>query len=312
MSAVQTLSSILGLSLASGVNLYAAVLVVGLGVRYGWISGLPAELHALAHPIVLIVAGVMYGLEFFADKIPFVSVAWDAIHTVIRPLGGAALALASASDMNPTMQVIAALAGGSLALGTHSTKMGYRLLGHATPEPVSNSIFSLAEDFGVVGLVLLVYKHPYIALGVVAGLLVAMALIAPVLFRTIVFLLSGLGGRFKSLFGASAPVTQLPAWLQRELLREGRTNWTAQRCFARSFPGVSRLKRGYVAVSGARMVFAAKGYTGARIVPIQELQTSRGLMFDILTVKAGEKQGTLYFTKEFSQQLPVVSRATSG
>ena len=121
MNSIQTLSSILGLSLASGVNLYAAVLVVGLGERYGWIGGLPGELHLLANPIILIVAGVMYILEFFADKIPFVSVAWDTIHTVIRPLGGAALALASAANMSPLAQAVAFLAGGSIALGSHST-----------------------------------------------------------------------------------------------------------------------------------------------------------------------------------------------
>ena len=298
MSAIQTLSSILGLSLASGVNLYAAVLVVGLGVRYGWIGGLPAELQALANPIILIIAGVMYLLEFFADKIPFVSVLWDTIHTVIRPLGGAALGLASASNMSPTMQALAFLAGGSIALGTHSTKMGYRLLGHASPEPVSSSVFSLAEDFGVVGLVLLVYKHPLVALGVVVALLIAMGLITPLLFRTIALLFAGLAGRFKSLFGASASVTQPPGWLARELMQDTGAEWRAQRCFARSFPGVSRMKAGYLAQSGGRMVFATKGYLGPQIMPISEVERSRGLIFDILTVRTGEDQGTIYFTKD--------------
>lgn len=311
MSAIQTLSSILGLSVASGVNLYAAVLMVGLGLRFGWISGLPAELHALTNPIVLIIAGVMYFLEFFADKIPFVSVVWDTIHTVIRPLGGAALALASASNMNPTMQVIAFLAGGSIALGTHSTKMGYRLLAHATPEPVSNSIFSLAEDFGVVGLVLLVYKHPWIALGIVIAALIAMALVAPLLFRTIGFLFSGLAGRLKSLFGGAVAATVLPVWLERELVRDGERHWDAYRCFARCFPGVSKFKPGYLAMSGSRMVFATKGYMGPRIMPIDDVQTSRGLMFDIVTVRSGRNRGTIYFTKDSSQQIPAVSGAAS-
>ena len=310
MPAIQTLSSILGLSLASGINLYAAVLVVGLGVRYGWIGGLPAELHVLANPVILIIAGVMYLLEFFADKIPFVSVLWDTIHTVIRPLGGAALALASASNMNPTAQVIAFLAGGSIALGTHSTKMGYRLLGHASPEPVSNSIFSLAEDFGVVGLVLLVYKHPLIAVGVAVALLIAMGLIAPLLFRTITFLFSGLVGRFKSLFGGTDAACQLPPWLERELARDGGANWRVHRCFARSFPGVSKMKRGYLAMSGGRVMFAAKGYLGPKIMPVSNVETRRGLIFDILTVRAGDRPATIYFTKDCSHQIPVVSGAS--
>lgn len=200
MNSIQTLSSILGLSLASGVNLYAAVLVVGLGERYGWIHGLPGELHLLQNPIILIVAGVMYFLEFFADKIPFVSVAWDTIHTAIRPLGGAALALASASNMSPLAQAVAFLAGGSIALGSHSTKLGYRLITHASPEPVSNSVFSLAEDFGVVGLVLLVYKHPLAAIIVVLVLLVLMAVMARFMVRAIKFVFQRITGRLNNLF----------------------------------------------------------------------------------------------------------------
>ena len=185
MNSIQTLSSILGLSLTSGVNLYASGLMVGLGLRYGWINGLPGELHVLTNPIILTLAGVMYFLEFFADKIPFVSVAWDAIHTMIRPLGGAALALASASDMSAAAQVVAFLAGGSIALASHSTKLGYRLVTHASPEPVSNFVFSVAEDFGVVGLVLLVYKHPLVSIGVVIALLILMALMMRYAFRGI-------------------------------------------------------------------------------------------------------------------------------
>ena len=185
MNSIQTLSSILGLSLTSGVNLYASVLMVGLGLRYGWIGGLPGELHVLANPIILTIAGVMYFLEFFADKIPFVSVAWDTIHTMIRPLGGAALALASAADMSAAAQVVAFLAGGSIALASHSTKLGYRLITHASPEPVSNSVFSIAEDFGVVGLVLLVYKHPLIAIVVVIVLLILMALLTRYAIRAV-------------------------------------------------------------------------------------------------------------------------------
>lgn len=130
-SMAQVQSSVLGLAVAAGLNLYAAVLMVGFGLRFGWISGLPGDLNVLANPIVLSVAGVLYALEFFADKVPFVSVAWDSVHTFIRPLGGAALALASTAKLSPEVQALAMLAAGSVALGTHSTKMSYRLLAHA-------------------------------------------------------------------------------------------------------------------------------------------------------------------------------------
>ena len=83
-ASLTSLSGLLGLSFASGVNLYAAILVVGLGLRYEWLTGLPKELTPLAHPAVLIAAALLYTVEFFADKIPFVSAAWDTLHTFIR------------------------------------------------------------------------------------------------------------------------------------------------------------------------------------------------------------------------------------
>ena len=298
---LRTLSSILGLSFASGVNLYAAVLVVGLGIRYHWISGLPGDLEILANPIVLAVAGVMYFLEFFADKIPYVSIAWDSLHTFIRPLGGAALALASAANMQPFEQVLAFLAGGSIALGAHSTKLSYRLLAHASPEPVSDSVFSVLEDFGVVGLVLLVYKHPAIALVVVIVLLIGMALLLPILLRICTLVFRGLRGRFTSLFTARQPLTA-PDWLSREV-----ASATAYPCFARSVPGIARLKQGYLVQANGRMLFAAKGVLGTKFVSLdgspESFDVHRGLIFDIVTVRTGNRAAMLYFTKDCSRQL---------
>lgn len=298
MSTIQTLSSILGLSFASGVNLYAAVLVVGLGTRYGWIHGLPGDLSVLANPIVLGLAGLMYFLEFFADKIPFVSVIWDSVHTFIRPIGGAALALASAAHLSPTMQAVAMLAGGSIALGTHSSKLGYRLLAHASPEPVSNSIFSLAEDFGVVGLVLLVYQHPAVAIGIVVAMLIGIALIAPLLIRAMRLLFHGFAARFRSLFSGRAPAVDTPAWLESELRSQAAGPWRVRRCFARSVPGISRMKDGYLAMDGGKTVFAAKGLIGAKIVPIEHVETLRGLVFDLVIAQSGGRRATMYLTKD--------------
>ena len=185
MGSLQTLSGILGLSFVSGVNLYATILTVGLGLRYGWIHGLPDELNILAHPIVLIVAGVFYAAEFIADKVPFFTPIWDAVHTVIRPLGAAALALGAASDMSPMMKIVATLVGGSVALGTHSTKMGVRLMAHAVPEPVTHSVISIAEDVGVVSLAALAMTHPMIALPIVVVLLIVVVFLLRMVFRAL-------------------------------------------------------------------------------------------------------------------------------
>src|SRR4051812_49110641 len=167
MNAIETLTRILGLSLVSGVNLYATVLVVGLSIRQGWVSGLPPELGILAHPAVLVVAGILYLLEFCADKIPFVNTTWDLLHTFVRPLGGALLALANSTDLDPVLRILAFMVGGSVALGMHSTKAGFRILAHQYPHPVVHSAVSVLEDVGVVGLLILAYAHPLIALCVI-------------------------------------------------------------------------------------------------------------------------------------------------
>jgi hypothetical protein len=291
MNSLGTLSSILGLAFASGINLYAAVLVTGLGIRFGWITGIPGDLNVLANPIILGIAGLMYLLEFFADKIPYVSVVWDSIHTVIRPLGGAALALASAAHLSPEAQVLATLAGGSIALGTHSTKMGYRLIAHASPEPVSDSIFSLAEDFGVVGLVLLTYQHPAIAIGVVVALLAAMAILLPMIVRILRFVSHGVIARIASWF-SSRQKEAPPEWLAREL----NGPCEVYRCFARSIPKSPRMQPGYLVFVDGRQLFASRGWIRTRVAPVDfsNLTVSPGVLFDVIS--AG--RCSIYMTKD--------------
>ncbi len=177
MGTVATLSGILGLAVAAGVNLYLAVLTIGLSLRFGWLSGVPESLGILAHPVVLTAAGVLYVADFIADKIPFVTPVWDTVHTVIRPAGAAFLAMGAAAKLDPMMQALAVLAAGSIAFGTHSTKMGVRLTAHAVPEPVTHSVISIAEDVGVVALLALAYTHPWIAIPVIAGVLIAVGVI---------------------------------------------------------------------------------------------------------------------------------------
>ena len=267
MNSIQMLSSVLGLAFASGVNLYASVLVVGLGIRFGWLTGLPGDLNTLASPLVLIPASVMYFLEFFADKIPYVSVAWDSIHTFIRPLGGAALALASTAKLSPEVQALAMLAGGTVALGSHSTKMGYRMIAHASPEPVSDSVFSVAEDVGVVGLVLLTYQHPQIAAAVTAILILGIALVLPLILRLLNFAFHGVRGRLASFF--------LPGTLD---LTEASL---ALPCFARRIPGVSGMRAGTLTLEPSGAHFAYRGWR-SRVIPLEAsgVLVKRGLLFD--------------------------------
>jgi len=244
---MERLAGFLGLSLVSGVNLYLAVLVAGLGHRLGWFPGLPPELAVLGHPLLLTLAGLLFLLEFLADKVPFVTPVWDFIHTFIRPLGGALLAAGAVGQAPPLVQASAALLGGSIALGTHGTKMGARLLLHAAPEPAAHGALSLAEDLGVVALVVLAYRHPYLAVPVLVVLLVGLGWLLPQVLRGLRFMLSAIKGRVTALFGA-ARRTRIPFGVEAALVdRDPAGSDRVVLAFALRARGAARLKRGVLA-----------------------------------------------------------------
>src|ERR671913_730021 len=125
IEALTGLGRTLGFSFAAGINLYATVAILGLASRYGWVS-LPPQFQAFNSDLVIGVAVVMYLIEFFADKIPYVDTLWDMAHTAIRPLGGALIAVTTIGDASPTTEGLVALLGGALAAGSHFTKAGTR------------------------------------------------------------------------------------------------------------------------------------------------------------------------------------------
>lgn len=173
MEILAILGRTLGFSLAAGVNLYATVAVLGLAARYGWVQ-LPDQFQAFNHSWVIGAAAVLYVIEFVADKIPWVDSIWDSIHTVIRPVGGALIAVAALGEASPVLMGLIALLGGSAAAGSHVTKAGTRVAINTSPEPFSNWFVSLAEDAFVIGLSLLTLKFPLLALAVSATILVMM------------------------------------------------------------------------------------------------------------------------------------------
>jgi hypothetical protein len=171
MDVLATLGLLLGASWASGISLYASVFVLGISQRLGWIT-LPGSLDSLGALPIVVTAGALYVLEFIADKVPGFDAFWDTIHAFIRPLGGAALAFlaVSGTDASPTFQVLAALLGGAIALGSHVTKATSRLAINTSPEPISNWVASLAGDGLVLALIWLAVSHPLVALVVVLSL----------------------------------------------------------------------------------------------------------------------------------------------
>lgn len=177
-----TLALTLGVAWASGLNLYAVILALGL-IGHFQLWPLPADLAILAHPAVLLAAGFMYLVEFVVDKIPGFDSLWDSLHTFIRIPAGAALAAAAIGEVPPEYTLAAAIVGGALAASAHAAKAGSRLLLHGSPEPVSNWVASLSEDAAVFGGLLLALTHPWVFLLLLALFLLLLIWLLPRLWQ---------------------------------------------------------------------------------------------------------------------------------
>jgi hypothetical protein len=182
MDLLVTLGRTLGFSLAAGINLYATVALLGLAARYEWVT-LPEQFQAFNNPWVIGVAGVLYVIEFVADKIPWVDTMWDTVHTFIRPVGGALIAVAALGEASPTLEGLVALLGGAVAAASHVTKAGTRVAANASPEPFSNWALSLLGDGVVLALAVITLKYPVLALVVSLAMVTMMVLMARWIWR---------------------------------------------------------------------------------------------------------------------------------
>ena len=186
MERLHLLSVALGLAALAGINLYLTVFATGLAIHYHWITLDPAyqSLAVLGDPAVVIVAGVLYSFEFLADKVPWIDSAWDAVHTIIRPIGGALLAIQVLGHHSPVVDVLVLLLGGSASLVTHTAKASTRLAANSSPEPASNIGLSLGEDVAVFGGLALVHYNPILALSVFVAAIAVFLYFAPKIFRS--------------------------------------------------------------------------------------------------------------------------------
>lgn len=177
----------LGFASLAGINLYLTVFATGLAVQQGWIVLAPQyqQLDVLAHPAIVTIAGILFVLEFFADKVPWVDSLWDAIHTVIRPVGGAFLAIRVLGTPEPVLDVVAALLAGGVTALVHGAKAGTRLVVNHSPEPFSNIAVSVAEDTAVIGGLALIAHNPLAALVVFTVFIAAIIYFAPKILRAL-------------------------------------------------------------------------------------------------------------------------------
>ncbi len=174
MDTISIIALTMGTAWASGINLYATIFMLGYLGSTGNID-LPPDLMVVTDPLVMTSAGLMYCVEFFADKTPGVDTAWDALHTFIRIPLGAVLAMGAVGDMTPAVELAAFIVGGSLAGATHATKAGSRIVINSSPEPMTNWTASIGEDLLVVAGLWTALNHPVlflVALVIFIGLMI--------------------------------------------------------------------------------------------------------------------------------------------
>lgn len=216
---IRTISLSMGASWASGINLYATLLVLGIGQMTGNLS-LPPDLQVLANPLVVGAAGLMYAVEFFADKMPGIDTGWDSIHTFIRIPAGAMLAFGMVGDVSQPAAVAAAIVGGTIAAGTHATKAGTRVLINASPEPFSNWAASISEDVLAVAGLWTALNHPWIFTVLLILFILFMIWFLPKIWRGIKKIFAFLG----RLLGISPPAEEADPSSEQTPLRKAESS----------------------------------------------------------------------------------------
>ncbi len=184
MELLATLGFLLGSTWAAGVNLYLTAACLGLAHRFGWIV-LPGDLEVLSDPLIILLAVLIYAIEFIADKVPYVDSAWDSVHTFVRPAGGAMLAYMAMPEADPIVKTAFAMVGGAIALDSHLVKSGTRVAINASPEPVTNIMASVTEDVSVIGAIWLIIQYPIIISTLVILFIIFSIWVIPKLFGLI-------------------------------------------------------------------------------------------------------------------------------
>lgn len=206
MDLSHTIALSMGLAWASGINLYAALLMLGLMGATGHIE-LPPGLEVLQEPAVIIAAGFMYCVEFFADKVPGVDTGWDTLHTFVRVPAGAVLAAMAVGDVSMAAQVAAAIVGGTLTTATHATKAGSRVMINTSPEPFSNWTASIAEDLVVFAGLWTALTYPSLFLILLFAFVVLIIWLLPRIWRGVRMI----ARHVASWFGGESPASSAPA-----------------------------------------------------------------------------------------------------
>ncbi len=206
MEVVSIIAATMGVAWASGINLYAAMVMLGWMGSSGQID-LPPGLEILEHPGVMLAAAVMYCVEFFADKVPGVDTGWDALHSFIRIPAGAMLAAGAISPLGPEAEMIGLILGGALTAGSHFTKAGSRVMINTSPEPFSNWTASIGEDLLVIGGLWTALNHPVLFIILLVAFIALVIWLAPKIWRGV----KKVGAKIRGWFGGRSSINDVAA-----------------------------------------------------------------------------------------------------
>jgi hypothetical protein len=315
MDIIAQLGSILGLSLVSGINLYATVAVVGLVTKYDLVSGLPPDFSLLANDAVIFVALFLYAIEFLMDKIPGLDTLWDTLHTLIRPFGGAMLALLQVGEATPAMEVIVFMLGASMASMAHITKAGTRLIVNASPEPFSNVLLSLIEDAGTVSFSMLTLVYPKLSFVLTLIIMGLIGFILPLIFRTVRMLLGALSFSIKCMFQketawTSTHILPLPydTFLEDRKPADEKVIWTGS-AYSIKVPGIPRFIPVQVVITPKAIYFLYKRWfrMHSKQLPISQIRLHKCYPGTLLTkwlIRTTGENRLLYMYRPLAKILP--------
>jgi hypothetical protein len=299
MEVLQTLCVALGLASLSGYSLYLTVFATGLSIHLGWIHLSPqfASLSVLGDPIILIVSGILFALEFFADKIPWVDSVWDAAHTVIRPLGGAFLAVRALGSTNPIFEVVVALLAGAMSFASHSLKAGTRLVVNSSPEPFSNIAISTGENILVLGAVTLLWHYPVVVFSICVVVSAITFYLLPKIWRSISVHLWMIARKLNQLSIANSDTKlpdQFPARFETSFRRltgrETTVSWAAP-CVSAKGKNLDPNRFGYLIATNEdlnKVYFVTKSLLGdwSKMIEVERVTLEQRLLCEQLNLQS--------------------------
>ncbi|MGH7466532.1 MAG: DUF4126 domain-containing protein [Longimicrobiales bacterium] len=300
------LGQITSAAFAAGLNLYLTVALVGISSRLNLLPALPPGLQGLENSVIIGSALGLYLVEFVVDKVPHLDSAWDALHTVIRPLGTALLA-ALALDAAPLeFQLAGAVVAGVVALGAHGTKAGLRLVLNRSPSKFRSVLISTSEDLFAAVLAVVALQFPVAGLGAGALAILILVLLGPRLWRAATLAIRAFRARLRAFFGSPGwrPLGELPPRM-RTFIQEpplGRAAPRAIRAAFKGLPGVAAYRNGWLVLCYDRTSFLYRSFIGFRCLhlpPLSEPQVRRGVWTDAVEFHVSDgKRCTLFLLKD--------------